>query len=209
MQGKQQETLAAFQGIVSELPGELAPQHALGIAYEQAGSLDRAIGYYDAVSRADPNFTSAAFRLARCLLKKGDRQGALEAYRRVPSASNRFGQAQMELARILVTAPKGQAFPTLDDLTAASTAVQALDGLMDGLEVSLLKAELLQVSALFAACTQGLAADTKILGVALRERALRLAAEEAFRVSGRQAKTDDERYVLVDRANQVRPLTWT
>jgi serine/threonine-protein kinase PknG len=108
-----------------------------------------------------------------------------------------------------VTAPSGQPFPTIDDLTAASAAVSSLDGLMEGLDVSVLKADLLHVSALFAAGTQGLGADTKILGVAMREHDLRLAAEEAFRVAGRQAKTDAQRYALVDRANQVRPVTWT
>ena len=44
--------------------------------------------------------------------------------------------------------------------------------------------------------------------VAMVEEDLRLAAEDAFRVCARQAKTDEERFRLVDRANTVRPLTW-
>ena len=208
-QGKTQETLQAFRAMVDELPGELAPKHALGLAYEAQGSLDEAIRYYDAVSRADGNFVSAALRLARCLEKKGDRAGATAAYRRVPSSSSRFGQAQMELGRLLITPERGKPFPPLDDLVAASEAVQALDGLMDGLEVSRLKADLYTVAARCASGTSGLPADTKVLGVGLDEKALRTAAEEAFRVCARQAKTDDARYELVDRANQVRPMTWT
>ena len=207
-QGKMAETLAAFDSLVGELPGELAPRHALGIAYETSGEIDRAIRYYDAVSRADTSFTSAAMRLARCLEKKGDRAGAAVAYRRVPSASSRYAHAQMAIARLLVTAPSGQPFPPLDDLVAAAAAVEALDGLMDGLAVSLLKADLFGAAAHCAAGTQGLAEGTKILGVPMAERDLRRAAEEAYRVSARQAKTDLERYALVDQANEVRPVTW-
>src|SRR5262249_1442973 len=57
-QGKFQETLAAFEGLANELPGELAPRQALGVAHEAAGDLDRAMRYYDAVSRADASFAS-------------------------------------------------------------------------------------------------------------------------------------------------------
>ena len=209
VQGKTQETLAAFEALVNELPGELAPQHALGIAYEQSGELDRAIRYYDAVSKADSAFTSAAFRLARCLEKKGDRPGAVAAYRRVPSTSNRYGNAQLAIARLLVTPPRGTTFPELADLVAASAALESLDGMMDGMEVNLLRADLFTAGARCAAGTTGLPADAKLLGVAPEEATLRVAAESAFRVCARQAKTDDERYALVDRANQVRPVTWT
>jgi serine/threonine-protein kinase PknG len=208
VQGKTQETLAAFEALVSELPGELAPQHALGIAYEEAGELERAIRYYDAVSKADSAFTSAAFRLGRCLEKKGDRVGAVAAYRRVPSSSNRYGNAQLAIARLLVTPPRGMTFPELSDLVAASAALESLDGMMDGMEVNLLRADLFSAGARCAAGTAGLPADAKLLGVAPTEAELRVAAEGAFRVCARQAKTDDERYGLVDRANQVRPVTW-
>jgi serine/threonine-protein kinase PknG len=207
-QGKTQETLQAFHALVDELPGELAPKHALGIAYEHSGEIDRAIAYYDAVSRADSQFTSAAFRLARALEKKGDRAGAVAAFRRVPSTSSRFGQAQMAIARLLVTPEQGKPFPDLDDLVTASTAIESLAGLLEGLEVERLKGDLFHQGALCVAATKGLPADTKLLGVALEERPLRFAAEEAFRTCARQAKTEDERYALVDRANEVRPLTW-
>ncbi len=209
VQGKTKETLAAYEALVNELPGELAPQHALGIAYEQSGELDRAIRYYDAVSRADSSFTSAAFRLARCLERKGKRVDAVAAYRRVPSTSNRYGNAQMAIARLLVTPPKGRPFAELADLVAASAALESLDGMMDGLEVNLLRADLYTAGALCAAGTRGLPADAKLLGVSPSETELRLAAEAAYRVCARQAPTDEARYALVDRANQERPVTWT
>ena len=45
-------------------------------------------------------------------------------------------------------------------------------------------------------------------GVRMQQKELALAAEAAFRVCARQASTDVERYALVDRANEVRPVTW-
>jgi serine/threonine-protein kinase PknG len=209
-QGKTQETLQAFRAMVDELPGELAPQHALGLAYEASGSLDDAIRYYDAVSRADSSFVSAAMRLARCLEKKGDRAGSAAAFRRVQSSSSRYGHAQMALARLLITPEPSKQAPPIADLVAASEAVAALDGAMDGLEVTTLRADLFHMAALAAAgASSRLPGDTKILGVGPREVDLRLAAEDAYRACGRQAKTDEERFALVDRANQVRPITWT
>jgi serine/threonine-protein kinase PknG len=208
VQGKTRETLAAFEALAAELPGERAPQHALGMAYEKAGDLERAIRYYDAVSRADSSFTSAAFRLARCLERKGDRVGAVAAYRRVPSTSNRYGNAQMAIARLLASAPPGQPFPSLDDLVTASTAMESLDGMMDGIEVHLLRAELYAAAARCVSGTASPPGDTQILGVGLVETALRTAAEASFRTSARQAKTDEHRWELVDRANEVRPTTW-
>lgn len=208
VQGKTRETLAAFEALAAELPGERAPQHALGMAWEKAGELERAIRYYDAVSRADSSFTSAAFRLARCLERKGDRAGAVSAYRRVPSTSNRHGHAQMAIARVLATPPRGQPFPPLDDLLTASTALSSLDGMMDGLEVHLLRAEVYSAAARCVSSAAQLPAGTQLLGVDLTEAALRTAAEASFRTSARQAKTEEQRWELVDRANEVRPLTW-
>jgi serine/threonine-protein kinase PknG len=87
--------------------------------------------------------------------------------------------------------------------------MESLDGMMDGIEVQLLKADLYTSAAMCVAGSSGLPQDMKILGVDLSERDLRVAAEAAFRVSARQAKTDEQRWELVDRANQVRPMTWT
>jgi hypothetical protein len=114
----------------------------------------------------------------------------------------------MAIAKLLVTPPKGQPFASLDDLVTASTAMESLDGMMDGIEVHVLRAELYTAAARCVAGTSALPADTKILGVALAEPELRTAAESSFRTSARQAKTDEQRWELVDRANEVRPVTW-
>jgi serine/threonine-protein kinase PknG len=204
-QGRTQETLAAFESILNELPGELAPKQAVARAYEASGDLEGAARYYDAVSRADASFTSAAFGLARCLERKGDRAGAAEAYRRVPATSSRHSHAQLALARLLLRSadPAG---PGLADLAGASDAVEAVAGQLEGLEVHQLRADLLVAAAHFVETGGG--GDARILGRPLKSRQLRRAAEDELRACARLAGTDDERIRYVDEANRARPVTW-
>ncbi len=209
-QGRTQETLHAFEAILSEMPGELAPKQAVARAYEAHGDLDSAIKYYDAVTKADASFTSAAFGLARCLERKGDRAGAADAYRRVPTSSSRYVQAQMALAKLLLAGGQlalAPVPPTLAELAAASDAVEAVAGQMDGLEVHELRAHLLWSAAYFVE-NGGDAKDTRILGRAPKPRLLRRAAEDELRACARLAGSDAERMRWVDEANRVRPVTW-
>jgi serine/threonine-protein kinase PknG len=202
-QGKTQETLAAFEGILNEMPGELAPKQAVARAYEAGGEFEKAISYYDAVSRADPAFTSAAFGLARCLEHKGDKAGAAEAYRRVPSSSSRYAPAQMALARLLLS----RGTTLLPDLLAASDAVEAVMGQIEGVELHELRAELFTAAALFIERTAQWS-DSKVLGISLRAPMLRAAAEGELRTCARMATSNEERIRRIDEANRVRPLTW-
>lgn len=209
-QGKTQETLRAFEGILDEMPGELAPKQAVARAYEASGDLDSAIRYYDAVSRADGTFTGAAFGLARCLERKGDRPAAAEAYRRVPSSSSRYSHAQMALAKLLLaggTLALQRVPPALTELAAASDAVDAVAGQMEGIEVHELRASLLAAAAAFVE-SGGDGKDTRILGRAMVPRVLRRAAEEELRACARIAPGGEERIRWVDEANRVRPVTW-
>jgi serine/threonine-protein kinase PknG len=204
-QGRTQETLATFQSIVDELPGELAPKHALGRAYEASGLLERAIHYYDAVSRADAGFTSAALALARCLERKNDKAGAAEAYRRVPATSSRYAGAQMALARALVSADPA---PTWKDVIDAGDAMVSIDGAADGIAYHELRAVVYAAGAVLA---EGRApsAPHALMAVGARPRLLRAGAEAELRTCARYAKTDAARWAYVDRANAVRPMTWT
>ena len=199
-QGRTAETLAAFQSIVDELPGELAPKQALGRAFEAVGDMESAVRYYDAVSKADESFVNASLGLARCLEKKKDRAGAAEAYRRVPQASNRFPQAQTALARMLLADPS-----SADDLAAASAAVASLEGIVEGLPAHRLRAELLTAAARHAA--DGVIASAQILGLAWDEQSLRLGAEKELRTCARIVDTEEERFRFVDEANAIRPIT--
>jgi serine/threonine-protein kinase PknG len=202
-QGRVQETLQAFQAILDELPGELAPRQAIARTHEEAGNLADAIAYYDAVSRADSSFVSAAVGLARCLEKKGDRAAAAAAYRRVPPTSSRYAQAQMALARLLISVNLGE--PTVDELVQASAAIESLEGLADGLDVHLLRADLFAAGAKRA--LPKTYAGVTLLQVPLQKIELQRAAEHEYRTCARIAGTAEERYKFVDRANEVRPIT--
>ena len=205
-QGKTKETLAAFESILGELPGELAPQHAIGRVYEQMGSLDRAITYYDAVSRADGAFTTAAMALARCLEKRKDKRAAAEAYRRVPTSSNRYAHAQLALARLLLAEIPGA--PTLDEIEQAAAALESLDGLIDGIEIHRTRAALFAAAVKHAQQAGSTKGTRAFLNVPFRERSLRIAAENELRTCARFAPTKAERVALIDEANALRPLTW-
>lgn len=209
-QGRTAETLHAFESILGEMPGELAPRQAVARAYEASGDLDAAIRYYDAVSKADASFTSAAFGLARCLERKGDRAGAADAYRRVPTSSSRYAQAQMALARLLLgggNVALHRTPATLAELTGASDAVEAVAGQLDGIEVHELRAQLLWTAAAFVE-NGGDDKDARILGRPMKPALLRRAAEEELRSCARMAGSDVERLRWVDQANRVRPVTW-
>jgi serine/threonine-protein kinase PknG len=206
-QGRIKETLAAFETIVNELPGELGPKQALGRAHEAGGAIDRAIEYYDAVSRADGTFVSAALGLARCLQKKNDLAGAAAAYRRVPSTSSRYAFAQSALARVLLEASaKGPHGTAGDEVLQAAAAVEALDGLVSGLDAHKLRADVL-VAAVRVAKNGQQPRTGDVLGVPFEERPLRVKAEEELRACGRSAPTDQEKFAFVDEANRVRPVT--
>jgi serine/threonine-protein kinase PknG len=206
------EAIAAFHAIADELPGELAPKQALGRAYEVSGTLDRAVHYYDAASRADASFVTAALGLGRCLVMRGDLTGAAEAYRRVPSTSNRYAFAQAELARLLLR-PDAQGAAPADRVVQAAAAVEGLDGVLDGLAMHALRAEVLtagvrcSLANATGAIAPGVVGVEKVLGVAFGENELRTAAERELRACARMAETADERVRFVDQANRVRPLT--
>jgi serine/threonine-protein kinase PknG len=173
------------------------------VAAESAGRTAEAARWYDVVSRTDPAFTSAAFGLARCRADAGDRPGALEAYERVPDSSSAHLDARTAHIRCLI----GQhppAKPSVDDVVAAGEALAALPArseLRMRLTADVLEAALMVVP------DNG--RPLQVAGMPLRERDLRVALEETYRVLARRADDRLERVRLVDAANAVRPRTWT
>jgi serine/threonine-protein kinase PknG len=202
-QVRPEDATRAFDLVYSELPGELAPKLGLALAAELAGNLDTAGRFYDIVSAVDPSFISASFGLARVRLAQGDVAGSVEAYGRVPPTSSLHTQAQLALARALI---RGSGpVPTVDDLSSASQVLDRLslpDEHRAGLTIELLEAAL----ALLASGGAPQAGDVHLLGRPLREIPVRLALEQAYRDLAWPA-AGDEKIQLVDRANQVRPVT--
>ena len=52
------------------------------------------------------------------------------------------------------------------------------------------------------------AGDVRVLGLPLKAKVLRRAAEEELRACARMAGVEAERIRWVDEANRVRPVTW-
>jgi serine/threonine-protein kinase PknG len=195
-----------FDAVYSALPGELAPQLALGLTLELAGD-PAAVQYYDVVSRTDPAFTTAAAGLARCRLGAGDRSGAVEAYNRVPGTSSAYRTSQVGAVRALVRAHPSAAA----DVTSLAAAAALIDRLeVEAAQLAALRAELLEQA------LQTLAGGAKlpaaVLGTARTghagERDVRFALEDAYREMARAAH-GPEKIRLVDLANAARPRTRT
>jgi serine/threonine-protein kinase PknG len=194
--------VAAFDAVYRTVPGELAPKLAMGFALEEAGELDRAEVWYDAVSRTDPSYTSAAFGLARCRLALGDLAGGLEAYDRVPETANAHIDAQLAKAEAML----GDGAPRTVEHVVATTRV--IDELPPGERRARLTASAFEL-ALEVVRKGGNDASALVLGHELTDADVRFGLEAAYRALARFASSASDRIALVDRANTARPLTFT
>lgn len=187
----------AFDRCLFEVPGELAPKLAAAIAAERAGNVDAAAVLYDIVSTVDPSYVGAATGLARCRLKANDLPGALAAFSRVPSTHRAHGEAQLAAVRALVGAARfAEASQILEQARTAGREAAQLD-------VELFEAAL-------AGLTSGSVKaqpSVTIRGQKLDEPGVRHGLERAYRTLAKLSPDDPERWRLVDRANQVRPLS--
>jgi len=201
------EALKLFDQVYFDLPGEVAPKLAVGLAAEMANNQDLAVHMYDLVSRTDSTMVSASFGLARCLRAKGDRKGAVSALDRVPQSSALYMRSRVEATRILVGLngySRAATTPAVADLEAASAVCESLT--LEGASRHVLRQELL-VSALDCLRAQGRRSiPGKILGAALAEKNVRAELERSFRALARMS-SGEERIKLVENANQFRPRT--
>jgi len=197
-----------FDAVYSALPGELAPKLALGLTLELTGHHADATGYYDVVSRTDPAYTTAAAGLARCRLATGDRDGAVEAYNRVPGTSAAYRSSQVGAVRALVRAHPSAAAADVAALAAAAALIDRLE--MEAAQLAALRAELLERA--LSTLTAGTSVPSAILGTPgsghAGERDVRFALEDAYREMARAAQ-GPEKIRLVDLANAARPRTRT
>jgi serine/threonine-protein kinase PknG len=197
------EAGAAFDRVCAELPGELAPRLAMALAAEQATDLAAAGPLYGSVVATDPGFTSACFGLGRVREALGDRSGAVAAYGAIAPTSSLRASAQVAAARALLSAVPAP--PSAAELALASSAIERLGAepaVRGELSVRLLETALAQLSA--GSLEPG--DEVLLLGRPLREQALRLGLEAAYRDLARLA-SGPEKVRLVDLANRVRPRT--
>lgn len=202
-QVKYKEAEAKFQEVYNNLPGELVPKFALGLAAELAHNYPLAIKMYNIVSTADPGYPSAAFGLARCRAIKSDKKGAVEALERVPQTSSLWMRSRIEMARLLID--KKYVQPGANELKKAADAIHTIA--LEGKELYQLTKQVLE-TALDLIQTKSVAPSSSIslLGETLEEIPLRRGLEKALRQMA-HLTTGLEKIQLIDEANRIRPRT--
>jgi len=196
---------AYFDAVYGELPGELAPQLALGFTAEAAGNQPTAARYFERVWTVDRSHVSAAFGLARTRLAGGyDRPGAIAALATVPPTSSQYVTAQITAVRMHLTR-MGHAAVTPGDIREAADRLDRLT--LDASRREFLRSEILR-AALDAVTAGRAVGDDRLLGCEPAEHPLRSGLEQSYRALARMAPDEAQRIVLVDRANEVRPRTW-
>lgn len=191
----------AFNTVLSQVPGELAPKLALALACEQTGDdNDIAEQLYGVCAATDANYVAAAaFGLARTREKRGDFHGSLAALDLVPRTSGLYGSARRQRAELLTRGGGG-----LADLAAAAASIENI--VLDERDRQTALAAVF-VAALDEVDRSGDQPDTRIGRVPAEATELRAAAETAYRELAVHTSDRAERVALVDRANGVRPRT--
>jgi serine/threonine-protein kinase PknG len=203
--GRPDNAWAAFDGVYDALPGELAPKLALGFAAEAAADGAAAARWFQLVWTVDRSYVSAAFGLARTRLEAGDRAAAVAALAAVPETSSHHLAAQLAAVRIQVSS-SGKGPVSADDLRQAGHRLGRLK-LDPGRQLHL-TTEVLR-AALDCAVAGQLTGGGQLLGCDLTERSLRFGLERAYRTQARRTPDTRRRIELVDRANEIRPRTWS
>jgi len=190
---------AAFNTVLGQVPGELAPKLALGLACEVAGERQLAQGLYRTCTIVDANYVApAAFGLARTALADGDVDGALTALELVGPTSGAYVTARRTRAEVLADSDKG--LPALADAAATVEKVP-----IDPRERQQLIVKVLTQALEHVRQTGRPEPQTRIAGVPATERDLRTGAEQAYRQLASLTPDRLERVRLVDAANAVRP----
>ena len=111
----------AFNAVYGQVPGELAPKLALGLACELGSEPDLAIRLYQTCASTDANYVApAAFGMARVHAARGDVQAAVAALDLVPATSRSFTEARRLRALHL--------YESADSLPVLSQAMSSIDG---------------------------------------------------------------------------------
>ncbi|OLF05933.1 serine/threonine protein kinase [Actinophytocola xinjiangensis] len=205
------EAAQAFDRVYDAVPGEVSPKLALAVSAEYAGNYFGAARYYELVWRTDRQWVSAAFGLARVYLAQGARASAIEVLEAVPDTSSQYVAAQVAAIKIKIR-PTETAGVAEHDLHDAGRRLERLS--LDAERRASLSAEVLEAAYQWVrAGRPGAAppgtAGRAVLGAQLTERELRFGLERCYRALARLAGTVEQRHVLVDRANAIRPRTLT
>ena len=194
-----------FGAVHDVLPGEAAPKLALAAACECQGDHALAASFYDVVWRTGRTHVSAAFGLARVLLRQGNRATAVDTLVSVPASSSHYLAAQLSAVRAR-THDRDPAEIAEADLVEASARLEALE--LDAERRARMAVELLRSARAWAAARTGPGNGGAVLGSPLTERDLSRGLEQSYRALARLAASKRDRVALVDQANAIRPVTW-
>jgi serine/threonine-protein kinase PknG len=191
---------AGFNAVYGQVPGELAPKLALGLACERGGEGGIAEGLYRTCASTDANYVAAAaFGMARIRAARGDIAGAVAALDLVPSTSRGFTEARR--LRAVHLYESGGGLGSLAQAMDSLNGVKLDPGDHAELTVQILERALVEVDQL------GPKQNVKIGPYLATDDSLRNGLEATYRTLA-VAETDDERrFGLVDKANAVR--RWT
>jgi serine/threonine-protein kinase PknG len=201
----------AFDAVYDSVPGEDAPKLALAYCAERRGNPSRASQLYQAIWRRDHSQVSAAFGLARLRLSDGDRAGAVAVLDTVPRESRHFENAA--IASVLILSGRvGSDPPASGDLGKAAERLPTiyLDGGDASGEVRHRLTTVVREAGLdwVGRHAARLPVDDEVIfGRRPDESTLRDRLEKSYRALARQARDADAHALLLDLANQTRPMT--
>jgi serine/threonine-protein kinase PknG len=200
-QGHGAAAMSQFERCYFEMPGELAPRLAMGIAAELDRNVELALPYYDRVGQVDPSFVSAHAGAARCHAKAGRLGEAMAMLQRVPTSHAMRLQAQLAIGELVLAYPDHVDGAIMKEGEAALQAALGNGGAAFQIAGRL--------CALAVRIKQKISWPKSVafLGVEFSENGLRLGAEKQFRLAAKQAKSDADRFYWISQANSVRPVT--
>ncbi|MEY9856540.1 serine/threonine-protein kinase PknG [Catenulispora sp. GAS73] len=205
--GMLMEAARMFTAVYDALPGEAAPKLALAACAEHLNDWATASRYYDMVWRTDHGYVSAAFGLARALLRTGQRDAAVRAFGAVPQTSTHHtAAAEAALRALLVDRDRDLSGADLADIDARYAWLATR---LDSEQANWLALDVLSAAGarLTVQKPNDLVPGQKLIDREVDERSLRLGMEHVYRSLARLATDRTKRIELVDQANAVRPRT--
>lgn len=200
-QGSPDAAETAFNAVLGQVPGELAPKLALALACEHGGAPDVAEYLYAVCAASDANYVApAAFGLARTRAIRGDTALAIAALDLVAPTSGAYIEARRRRAELLSAPGRG-----LSDLALAAASIENLAINPCDRQVALigiLNAAIAEVARSGEQPTVRIVAD-----VPATDTELRTAAEHAYRELASLTPDRATRVTLIDAANEIRPRT--
>ncbi|GAA2108255.1 serine/threonine-protein kinase [Microlunatus panaciterrae] len=188
---------SSFNAVYGQVPGELAPKLALGLACERGGEPVLAESMYGICASTDANYVAAgAFGMARVRADRGDIDGAVAALDLVPPTSRGYIESRRQRA-VHLYASGG----SLESLSAAMASIASVQ--LDPADRAQFTIKVLH-KALDAVRSKGPQQKIRIGSYAAVPQSLHDGLEHTYRELARMAPDDETRVAMVDRANEFR-----